>query len=116
MENPEGSWDEVREQFASLAESFRKHLKQVSEQPQGERSDASRKDAKEALRTLADAADRLAQSAESAVRDPQAREDARQAATSLRDALGSTFSELGEEIQKIVERKKGGAGKPPETS
>ncbi|MPZ87168.1 MAG: hypothetical protein GEU81_03645 [Nitriliruptorales bacterium] len=92
MDPRDAAWNRVSEQFASLGESLRRHYE--DETPAGETTEKARETVEDALRALGDAADRLATAAGNALRDTKVQQDAKDAAVSLVDALGVTFSTL----------------------
>ncbi len=64
--------------------------------------------------------DRMFTSLGNALRDPNVREDAKEAAETLLSALGATFQQIGDEVRHTVRRRKEGdeadpaAESPPE--
>lgn len=61
-------------------------------------------DVKDAFRTLGAAFERVMDAVGSAFRDPDVRDQTKQAASSLVSALGATFEELGEELKRATKR------------
>jgi len=103
VEAREAAWKRVTEQFSSLADRVRQHYREqdpASPTP-GEAGDSVR----DALRTLGDAADRLATSVGDAVRDPEVRQTARTATNSLVDAVGLTLSQLAGDLRARTDRR-----------
>jgi CRISPR/Cas system type I-B associated protein Csh2 (Cas7 group RAMP superfamily) len=101
----DAAWDRVSEQFASLGDRLRQRYEAsdvAAEEPAGAES------VQDALRTLGDAAERLATTIGSAVRDPEVQADAKRAASSLMDALGITFSQVSEDIRRRRAERTGG--------
>lgn len=96
MSELKAQWDEVGERFAALGRHWRERYE---ERARNEGAEA-RAQVDDALRTLADAVDDVAAAIGDAVRDPATREQARQAGTSLGDALAATFGEVGEQIRR----------------
>ncbi len=74
----------------------------------------------DALRTFGDAMDRMFTSLGNALRDPDVREDAKEATETLLSALGATFQQIGDEVRHTVRRREEGdeadaaAESPPE--
>ncbi len=97
----DAAWNRVSEQFATLGENLRRRYE---EQEADETVEGTRDSLQEALRSLGDAAERLASTVSSAFRDPQIQADARQAASSLVDALGMTFSRMTGEMRERMDR------------
>jgi hypothetical protein len=105
MEPRDAAWNRVSERFASLGETLRRHYQQ--EEPGEEPEEETREKVEEALRTLGDAADRLATAAGNALRDPDVQREAKDAAVSLVDALGVTFSTLSGRMRERIEGQRG---------
>jgi hypothetical protein len=97
VEDKGEAWEQVKQRFESLGSSFRRHYQ---EQGSGEESGSGEQEVKDALKTLTEAADRLATSTGKALRDPQVRDEVKGAGSALVDALNATFSELGGEFRK----------------
>jgi hypothetical protein len=109
VEAREAAWNRVTEQFSSLAERVRSHYQnRPAEEPGPSEANDSVRDA---MRSLGDAADRLASTVGDAVRDPDVQSDAKRAANSLVDAIGLTLSQIGGEIRSRSERARGGAAR-----
>jgi hypothetical protein len=91
-------WDDVAARWAKIADGIREHYREVSggEGP-------SEGEVKDALRTLGDAGRRMVDSVGDALRDPQVREQVRSAAAAFVNALGDTFSDLGDELRRTRE-------------
>lgn len=105
----DAAWNRVSEQFASLGESLRRRY---DEEDEADRPEGAVDSVTEALRTLGDAAERLAGTVGGAIRDPEVQANARSAASSLVDALGLTFSRITDEARRRMERPREGADDP----
>ncbi len=101
MERSEAAWQRVGEQFSALGEGFKRHQEQVGEEPAASQEEG----VAEALRTLAEAVDRMATSVGNALRDPNVQRDAKYATNALLEALGTSFSQLGGELRQRVGKK-----------
>jgi len=88
-------WDTVTSEFGSLGDRLKDTYRQVS----ADRG-PSEDEIKGAIATLIGAWDQVAESVTSALRDPEAREHLKKAASSFAAALGSTITDLGEEINR----------------
>ena len=64
----------------------------------------SEDEVKSALETLGEAARTVADSVGSAMKDPEVRDQVKDAAASFVTALGETFSQLGDELREARER------------
>lgn len=102
MSRAEETWRDVGDQFASLGHRFRDHYREVEAS-----SDVSHEEVAESLRSFGDAIDRVFTSLGNALRDPDVREDAKEAAETLLSALGATFQQIGDEVRDTVRREKG---------
>jgi len=103
VEAREAAWNRVTEQFSALADRVKQHYQthdQAAPTP-AEAGDSVR----DALRTLGDAADRLASTVGDAVRDPDVKSTARTAANSLVDAIGLTLSQLGGDLRARTDKR-----------
>lgn len=100
----DAAWNRVSEQFATLGEALRRRYEdqETDEGPEG-----SRETVQDALRTLGDAAERLASTVSTVIRDPDIQAEARQAASSLVDALGMTFSRMTGDVRRRMDRSDG---------
>ncbi len=86
-------WNTVSSQFGSLGEHFKNTYRKVTDG-----RGPSEEEIKGAFATLVDAWGQVAESLQSALRDPETRDHLKRAASSFAAALGATFSQLGEEI------------------
>jgi hypothetical protein len=112
----DAAWSQVSEQFATLSDRLRRRYEEsdvasdVAREGGADERAAGRESVQDALRTLSDAAERLVATVGSAVRDAEVQADAKRAASSLVDALGLTFSQVGADIRR---RRAGAAGDGP---
>lgn len=101
MVQSEEAWNEVGEQFKSLGSMFKVHY---LAQQNGDRIDVlSDDEVKDALRILGESLKAAFATVGDAFVDPEVRDEARQTAGSVFDALGATFSNLGHDISKRSE-------------
>lgn len=91
----DAAWDRVTEQFSALGERVRQRY----EEQEGEVA-ATGDSLQDALRTLGDAAERLATTVGDVIRDPGIQDEARRATSALVDAVGLTFSRLGQDLRR----------------
>lgn len=92
-------WDEAAERFSTLGSKLKEQYRTMA----GEEG-PSEGDVKDAFRTLGAAFERVMDAVGSAFRDPEVRDQTKQAASSLVTALGATFEELGEELKRATKR------------
>ncbi|GEM_PF-2816629 len=101
----EDPWADLSARLGDLGAALRDRYREVSE-------DAPEQyEVRDALRTLGAAAEALAASVGSALRDPEVRERLRDAAAGLVTAVGAAFEELGEELARPPRD----PGSPPES-
>jgi hypothetical protein len=100
----EAAWGRVSEQFASLGETLRRRYEEQDQEQEAPDRQRSQESVQDALRSIGDAADRLATSVGSVIRDPAVKQEARSAAAALVDALSMTFSRLGEDVRRRMDR------------
>lgn len=89
-------WDEVGDRLGALALKLKLHFEQATG-GEGERT-------RQALDAVREGVEKAFDGLRSAVDDPAIRDDVREVATGLREALGSTFAELGAQLQGRRER------------
>lgn len=91
-------WAEAGRRWASISDKLKEHYRGLAgDEGPGE------DEIKSALDTLGDAARTVADSVGSAMKDPQVREQVKDAAASFVTALGQTFSQLGDELRRARE-------------
>jgi hypothetical protein len=87
-------WDTVSSEFGSLGDRLKDTYRRVA----ADRG-PSEDEIKGAFATLIGAWDQVAESVTTALRDPEAREHLKKAASSFATALGATISDLGDEFK-----------------
>lgn len=92
-------WDEAADRFKTLGEKLREQYREIA----GDEG-PSEGEVKDAFRTLGSAFERVMDAVGSAFRNPDVRDQTKQAASSLVSALGATFEELGEELKRATKR------------
>jgi predicted HAD superfamily phosphohydrolase len=102
MSQSEEAWNDVGEQFRKLGSMFKHHY-EAQEHDEGTEV-VSEGEVRDAVRTLGESIRTAYVTVGDAIKDPEVQEEARQTAGSLFDALGATFSELGDDISKWRER------------
>lgn len=91
-------WAEAGRRWASISDKLKEHYRGLAgDDGPGE------DEIKSALDTLGEAARTVADSVGSAMKDPEVREQVKDAAASFVTALGQTFSQLGDELRKARE-------------
>jgi hypothetical protein len=88
-------WDKMVDQVSSLG----RKLRDTYERTMGE-AGPDQDDVKAALRTLGNAAEKLAQAVGAAARDAEVRATMKNAATGFFEAVGAAFSDLGSELRR----------------
>ena len=98
MGQSDDAWSDVGEQLKTLGSMFKSHYQNHEGEVRVEV--VSDDKVKEALRTLGESVKTAFASVGDAFADQEIRTEARQTAGSFFDAVGATFSELGEDISK----------------
>jgi hypothetical protein len=112
MGQSEEAWNEVGEQFKSLGTMFKDHYQAYEGEDITEV--VSDDEVKDALRTLGESVKAAFASIGDAFADAEIRDEARQTAGSFFDALGATFSDLGNDISKRSESEDPPSQVPPD--
>jgi len=114
MGEVEDSWQTVAGEFRSLGYAFRDHYRATKDQ--GDTA-PSEQEVRDALHTVTDALDTALTSVGNTIRDPEVQQSAKEAAKSLLDALGTSFAQVGEALDRAVAgvRKTSQPDQAPET-
>ncbi|MCL1595185.1 MAG: hypothetical protein M3132_12620 [Actinomycetia bacterium] len=96
MSQSDEAWNDVGDQFKKLGSTF-KQFYQVHESSEGV-DPPSEDDVRDALRTLGDSVRQAFATVGDAFNDPEIKEETRYTAGLFFDALGATFSGLGDDI------------------
>jgi hypothetical protein len=117
MSDAKQAWDEVGAKFSGLGQRLKQHLDEERTGEEG-RAEEARRDVKAALERMTDALDDAFDALGKAAKDPAVREDVSDAGRSLVGALGTSLEQLGDEVRRLVERKRRagegtGAEQPP---
>lgn len=112
MDQSDEAWNDVVEQVKKLGSMFRYHY-QAQEDAEGAEA-ASEDEVKAALLTLGDSIKAAFATVGDAIKDPEVQEEARQTAGLFFDALGATFSKLGDDISKRREKEESPDSSSPE--
>jgi len=91
------AWDRFQDDIRGLAGELKRHYRDVEGASGGAELNRS-------LEQLRQAADAVFRSVEAASTDPDVRSKTRQTARSFGDAVGKTFRDLGDELEKAVRR------------
>jgi hypothetical protein len=92
-------WAEAGRRWSSIGEKLRDQYRELADE-----GGPSEDEVRSALETLGDAARAVADSVGSAMKDPEVRDQVKDAAASFVTALGQTFSQLGDELREARER------------
>lgn len=115
MSDAKQAWEEVGSKFSGLGQRLKQHL---DEERKGSEAsgEQAKKDVKAALERLTEALDDAFDAMGKAAKDPAVRDDISDAGRTLVGALGTSLEQLGDEVRRLMERKKrgeGGGGEPP---
>jgi len=92
MTDAQESWREVGKTLEGLGLKLKMHLERAQGEMEGERF-------RDALDAAGAGVQKAFDALGEAVRDPAIKDDVRQAATSLSDAIANTFSEIGNQLR-----------------
>lgn len=91
-------WNDVQDELQSLAMKLDYHLRQASSK--------ERADMEDAMKRIGDAVSGALDGIRNASTDPAILDDLRSFGSALASAVTATLSEVGEEIQKVMETRK----------
>jgi phage-related tail protein len=91
------AWDRFESDVQGLAGELKRHYRKADDEKNTAELNSS-------LEQLRQAADAVFKSLETATRDPEVREKAKQTARSFGSALAEAFRELSDEIEKAVRK------------
>lgn len=118
MGETDQTWQNVGEKFTELGRKFRQHYEargetaepaedeetaELAEEEETAVEESS--DMKQAMETLGDGLERVFGSIGDSLQDDEVKAQARSAFSSLLDAIGETFSELGEEVRSMGKKR-----------
>lgn len=107
MTDAKQAWEEVGSKFSGLGQRLKQHLDaERDDDDQEEVKAQANRDVKAALERLTDAIDDAFDALGNAAKDPAVREDVSDAGRSLVGALGTSLEQLGEEVRRLMDRKK----------
>ena len=96
MSQSDEAWNEVGEQFKKLGSTFKHHYQAHDDSQKSVVPSDS--DVKDALATLGESVKQAFGAVGDTLSDPEIKEETRQTAGMFFDALGTTFSEFGDDI------------------
>jgi len=99
MTDTKQAWSEVADRFGELGLKLKLHLEQASDTLVDDRS------LRHALEDLRDSVDDAFDAVGNAVKDPAVKEDARDTARALREALSTTFAEASDDLRNCFRSK-----------
>jgi enamine deaminase RidA (YjgF/YER057c/UK114 family) len=99
----EDSWQSVAGEFRTLGYAFRDHYRATKDDAD---TGPSEDDVRDALHTVTNAVDTALTSVGKAIRDPNVQKSAKDAATSFVEALGDTFTQLGETLDRTFRERR----------
>lgn len=103
VEGSKEAWDDVGDKFATFGRALAARYKQL-EQERGTTTDEDKRKLEEAIQTVTRTLDQAFTSLGDTLRDPHAQQGLKDAARSVGDALGVTFSEVSGEVRKRIGR------------
>lgn len=120
MTDSKQAWEEVGSKFSGLGQRLRQHLdaerraQEEAGEPTAEQTgEQANKDIRAAIEKMTTALDDAFDALGKAAKDPAVREDVSDAGRSLVGALGTSLEQLGDEVRRLVDRKKSRGGAEP---
>jgi hypothetical protein len=107
MSESTNAWDEVGARFQGLGRKLKAHLEHERE---GESAEEATQEVKAALSKLVDSLDDAFEALGNAARDPSVRQDVADTGRSLVGAIGVSLEQVGDEIRRATDRRRGGEG------
>jgi hypothetical protein len=107
MSEAKEAWDRVGDSFGDLGRSLKSHYEQRKDAGEHE---ADREAVEKALAGVREAVNRAVDSVNGAVKDPEVRDGANRAVTSLADALSTSFGEVSQQVRDALSRRDKGSG------
>lgn len=112
MSDAKQSWEEVASKFSGLGQKLKQHLDEERATSGAESTEQAKRDVKAALGKLADSLDDAFDALGRAAKDPDVRQDVSEAGRTLVGAIGTSLDQLGDEVRRVVERRKQRSGEP----
>ncbi len=115
MSDVDSAWKDVGEKFSQLGNRFRDHYRALEEERKGtaETAEEAEEEVKKAFAKVSEELDTAFTSVGHAFRDSEVKDDAKAAGQALLSALGATFNEIGEALQRALGGRKEPAEEPP---
>ncbi len=107
MSDTDNAWQEVSEKFSALGRTFKQRYEERgegTEPTEGDVTAGAPPDMKRAMDNVGDSIERVFGTIGDSLQDDGVKDQARSAFSSLVEALGSTFSELGDEVRRMGQR------------
>ena len=104
MSESKEAWDRVGDTFGDLGRTLKSHYDRRAESGD---ATADREAVERALAGMRDAVNRALESVNGAVGDPEVREGANRAVSSLADALSTTFGEVSTQVRDAISKRRG---------
>jgi len=107
MSDTDNAWQEVSEKFSALGRTFKQRYDERgegAEPTEGNVTAGAPPDMKRAMDNVGDSIERVFGTIGDSLQDDNVKEQARSAFSSLVEALGTTFGELGDEVRRMGQR------------
>ncbi|HET7234929.1 MAG TPA: hypothetical protein VFK59_00680 [Actinomycetota bacterium] len=112
MTGSKDAWGEVDRKFSEFGRIVAERYRKIGEERGTPEAEEARRKLEEAFSTVTRQLDQAFSSVGDTIRDPEAKETLKQAGKAVVDALGSTVSDVGEEIRRWRPGSKGDAEGP----
>lgn len=100
MTGSKDAWGEVDRRFSEFGRIVAERYRKAGEERGSPEPEEARRKLEEAFSTVTRQLDQAFSSVGDTIRDPEAKETLKQAGKAVVDALGSTVSDVGEEIRR----------------
>ncbi len=104
MSDSKQAWDRVGDTFTDLGRTLKSHYDRRAASGEAK---ADREAVERAIAGMRDAVNRALESVNGAVSDPDVRDGANRAVTSLADALSTTFGEVTTQVRDAISKRRG---------
>jgi hypothetical protein len=104
MSDSKEAWDRVGDTFTDLGRTLKSHYDRRATSGEAK---ADREAVERAMAGMRDAVNRALESVNGAVSDPDVRDGANRAVTSLADALSTTFGEVSTQVRDAISKRRG---------
>lgn len=110
MTGSKDAWNEVDRRFSEFGRIVAERYRKIGDERGTPEAEEAKRKLEEAFSTVTRQLDQAFSSLGETIRDPEAKETLKEAGKAVVDALGSTVSDVGDEIRRWRPGSKGDAG------